>query len=200
MFKEVPLEDMSDQPRGRVPQLVVDSLEPEQKTVLQFLLKSLSEEMAAAVVADDGYVAGAFNYLLIDPAVGLAFSELGTALGEKSQHVDARLRELVILETAHQLGCAYEWNAHAPRATSVGITAAEVIAIAEGTSLPTANDHEELARTLVCALIRDHALPDGLFDAAHRAFGLVMLFDIVMIIGYYLMMSIPLTAFGLPTL
>ncbi|ART67479.1 carboxymuconolactone decarboxylase [Mycobacterium dioxanotrophicus] len=79
--------------------------------------------------ADD--VGNALATLVRHPELAGRFLPFNTYL-QKSSRLPGRIRELVILRTAHHHGCGYEWGHHAVIARRLGLADEDLIAAQSG--------------------------------------------------------------------
>ena len=180
---------------GRLVRFRADELDGDQRQILDVLEIALKGKMPRAIVDEGGAVTGGFNYLLLDPAVGDAFTKLGNAI---TRNFAPRLRELVILEASRALRSDYEWIVHAALGRKAGLTDEEIDAIRDGDPIPTLAPDERIARQLTAAVLADRHVPDELYDEAMATLGNATVYDVVMQAGYYALMCTSLTTFQAP--
>jgi alkylhydroperoxidase family enzyme len=109
-----------------------------------------------------------------------------------------RLRELVILRTAHRFGGRYEWAHHISLGRAQGITDAELAAVGGALQASIWNELEGAALTSVDETADQGAISDATWQtlAAHLNDG--ELVELVMLIGHYLMLSTVLRSLRVP--
>jgi 4-carboxymuconolactone decarboxylase len=173
-----------------------DEMEPLRRAVYDRITGG-PRSQRGSLTDDEGRLPGPFNHMLIDPLVGSAFEQLGTVLRFESP-LTPRMRELVILETARSVRSDYEWQAHASAALAIGIAPADLEAIVEGEPAPSLSPEEEIVRSVARAVLVDRALPDELFATASAQLGVTVLYDAVMLAGFYLTVSLVLTTWAIP--
>ena len=112
----------------------------------------------------------------------------GTILSK--QQLSGRLRELAILRVAH-LSCArYEWGQHVPIAQSVGVTTAQVAALEAGDITASCFDaRERLVLQFTDELVHDVRVSDPTFAAATREFSPREVVELILAVGYYMMIA-----------
>ena len=112
----------------------------------------------------------------------------GTILSK--QQLSGRLRELAILRVAH-LSCArYEWTQHVPIAESVGATAAQIAALEAGDITASCFDaREQLVLQFTDELVNDVRVSDPTFAAATREFSSREVVELILAVGYYMMIA-----------
>lgn len=101
--------------------------------------------------------------------------------------LDARLRELAILQVGYSTNSAYEWAHHVDVALSFGVTEDDIRAIAIETA--GGRSHLEPLASAVLAATRsltdDLLLPQALFDILAGALATDQLVDLLVAIGEY---------------
>lgn len=167
---------------GRVHWYVPEELDDQQREYYERLLAG--PRGAASLVDEEGRLFGAFNARLLDPPVGTALQELGAALRFRTQ-LPARAREIVILEVARSERCEYEWAAHAEAGRAAGLTDDEIAGLRAGARVSSLSREEARVRAVTQILVAQRDLTDDEFAAAERDIGVVYLFDIVSLVGYY---------------
>lgn len=101
--------------------------------------------------------------------------------------LDARLRELAILQVGYSTGSAYEWAHHVDVALSFGVSEEDIRAIAIETRGERSH-LEPLASAVLAAtrsLTDDLVLPQALFDELSSALSTEHLVDLLVAIGEY---------------
>ena len=98
------------------------------------------------------------------------------------------LREIVILRVGVLTGSAYEVHQHRLIALAYGIEADRVEQVISG-SLDSLDERERLICDLVPPLLSTVRLDDALFVRAVETFGIRCVQEIVLLVGYYFMMS-----------
>ncbi|MEU2716828.1 carboxymuconolactone decarboxylase family protein [Streptomyces sp. NPDC007205] len=107
-----------------------------------------------------------------------------------------RIRELLILRTAHNTGAAYEWGRHLPLAEAAGVTTADVRRIPQG---PEAAGWTDLDRHLLRAadqLHSDARISTVTWEALASHYEEAELIEITMLIGQYHMLAFFLNSTG----
>ena len=106
------------------------------------------------------------------------------------QKLSAVNRELLILQSAHLEGGAYEWRQHVPIALGVGVTQAQIDALAQ-------NNYEDSAfNPAECALlsfgrevIENVRVPAEIFAPVRNHFSDQEIVESIVAIGFYMMMA-----------
>lgn len=102
--------------------------------------------------------------------------------------LDDRLRELVILRTAHNCACDYEWTQHVRIALGIGMSHAEIDRVA---CSPLAGWEEPDRAVLVAAdeLCRSAGLSDATWDALAAELDEAELIEVLMLVGQYRLLA-----------
>ena len=107
-----------------------------------------------------------------------------------------RLRELVVLRTAHLMDCPYELGQHRDVARTVGISSDEINAITSESDWRT--DYftaTELAvLELTTELLTTRGISDAVFDHVHRELGSEATVEVLMVINRYSGLALMLNA------
>jgi len=114
---------------------------------------------------------------------------LGTAILARQQ-LSPKLRELTILRVATLSPARYEWVQHVPIARATGATEAQVAALERDDV--TADCFDDLERTVLrftTEVVRDVRASDGAFDAVARRLSAREVVELILTIGYYMMIA-----------
>lgn len=145
-------------------------------------------------VGPDNALEGPFNAMLLSPALGNAMQDLGAQVRFKSTLSD-RCREITILTVAAAYDSAYERYAHEDIGRAVGLTPAEIDALATGGTDAFADPVEFAVARTALALARDRDLDDEQYAAAVAVLGERTLFELVVLAGYYAAVALQLRVF-----
>ena len=129
------------------------------------------------------------------PALTRAFNAFNGHLLYASTLSD-RHRELLVLRVATLRGSVYEWRQHTVLAKDVGITAEEIIWVADG---PEATGWPPLERTMLRAvdeLVADARVTDATWMALAAEFRTEQLMDLVFTVGAYDLLAMAFRSFG----
>ena len=149
----------------------------------------LSESQTAAfdaVVASRGSLLRPFQLLVHRPAIAHHSAALGATIRFESQMRDAD-RELVILATAADHGCGFEWDHHLEIATRAGVRA-EAIEVLRG-GAGALHEWELVLVNFARELCRTASVSDETFTAAHEVLGHAGIVELAAIVGYYTMLA-----------
>jgi 4-carboxymuconolactone decarboxylase len=145
----------------------------------------------------EGRLNGPFNAMVAAGGVGMAVQRLGAAIRFGSG-LDARPRELAILELARLRGSEIEWQGHEGAARSAGLTEAELADVRAGRVPATFGDADRLLVDVVRRLVLERDLPEATATAALAAFGERGFLEIVYCVGYYDMLALAMAASRTP--
>jgi alkylhydroperoxidase family enzyme len=130
-----------------------------------------------------------FRMLAHAGTTGKRVLSLGTALLSQLE-LQPKLRELAILQVAHESGADYEWVQHVPLALSAGVTQAQIEAIEQG-SLPSGLfiDQEQQVLHFTKEVYSGRTIADDDFDGMTQAFTSREIVELLLTIGYYTMLA-----------
>jgi len=115
-----------------------------------------------------GRVPAPYLPLLGSPRVADLLEQLSTELWTGT--LPQRVLEAVFLMTAHRQQCRHQWETHAAKALSVGLSLEMVDAIAAG-KIPEDGGPVEAAGRFFLALTEHHRVADDVFEQVRRHFG-----------------------------
>ena len=117
------------------------------------------------------------------------FLRLGGALLRKGE-LDPQLREIAILRVGVLSGASYEVHQHKRVARQVGLAPAKIAAICEGDGdVAPFDEQERFVLAFTDQLVRHVKAPDAMFDEAKRRFPSRQLSELVLTVGFYMMVS-----------
>jgi 4-carboxymuconolactone decarboxylase len=178
---------------SRLPYLKRDQLDAEGSA----LWDSITETRGATLVNDEGGLAGPFNALVTAPNVGVHFSAMGAALRFQTS-IDRRLIELAIITVGAYWKAEFEWWAHARMARQHGVPDAVVDAIGNGETPALESDEDRAVYQVAYQVARQGRLDDATYGAAQKYLGDQGMVELVMLCGYYTLVSFTLNAFEVP--
>lgn len=137
-----------------------------------------------------------FQTLAHHPRLMRRMNALGGAF-MRSQHVDARAREVVILRIAWRSGCAYELAQHVPIARAAGLEVGEIAAIVGGD--PTVlSEREQLLVRLADALEDGVAIDDATYGELSAGWSTEGVLELLTLAGFYRMLAGVLNGLRVP--
>jgi 4-carboxymuconolactone decarboxylase len=136
-----------------------------------------------------------FRLLATAPAVFVGWTHMVDEMFD-SPTFTARMRELIILRTAHLQGSPYELSQHLGLARSAGLTDTQINAIIDAGDLDAAgfNGTERAVFNLTTELCTTYRLSDDTFTVAHAALGDEALTELLMIVSCYYGLALVLNA------
>jgi 4-carboxymuconolactone decarboxylase len=150
-----------------------------------------------AYVTPGGGLRGPFNALLHAPRAGDAAQRLGESLRFDGV-LAPRQREIAVLCVAAYWRAAYEWWAHARIASECGIEDEVIEAIRRRDGPVLTDPAERLVHDFSRALLDQRGIPDHLYADAVEALGEQSLVELVLLLGYYSLVSMVLVGFDVP--
>ena len=115
--------------------------------------------------------------------------QLGTSILGR-QKLSPRLRELTILRVAALSPARYEWVQHVPIAEAVGVTKDQIAALERNDiEARCFDDTDRLALRFVTEVIRDVRASEATFAATAAAFSPQEVVDLILTVGYYMMLA-----------
>lgn len=104
--------------------------------------------------------------------------------------LDDRLRELAILHVARLSGAEYEWIQHVEIGKAVGVTDEQLTALDRGeTAAPCFDDIDRLVLRFTSEVVQDVAAAQETFAQASDAFSPREIVELVLTIGFYMMLG-----------
>jgi 4-carboxymuconolactone decarboxylase len=125
-------------------------------------------------------------------------SELGSYLRFGDSVLPDEVRELAILWTARRLGAAYEWVKHVPPARQAGIPEAVIEALRREQQPDDLTTAQEAALSVVECVLERRSIPQDTQDALAEQVGLKGVIELVVLCGFYQMISAVVFAFDVP--
>lgn len=159
-------------------------------------LAELSEKQLGhvrAFVGPKGQLPNIFGVLLRNMELFEAWARFGTYTMSGSR-IDVQLREILVLRTAANLDCAYEWHHHHRLALAVGLTEGLINDIRDGKPLIT----EDQKLMMCCAdeLAADAVLSDSIWRQMVDRFGEAYTMDVIFTVGAYTALAMGLKSCG----
>ena len=186
---------------SRLRDLPPAELDPPQQALYASLTqgKRSSGTQLFALQHNDGSLTGPFNALLHSPELGLAVANVGEQL-RYSGVLPAAVREAVILTVAKAWSSEFEWYAHAPVASHVGLPEPVIEALHAGDDPTSADPPTRTAVAVAGHLLRREQIPDALYAEAIDLFDEGGVVELSVLIGYYQLLAGVLETFqvGLP--
>ncbi|MGY4831636.1 carboxymuconolactone decarboxylase family protein [Sphaerotilaceae bacterium SBD11-9] len=122
------------------------------------------------------------------PSAAAGFLALGSAL-LRDNELDSRLREIAILRVGILSRASYEVHQHKRVARQVGLADEKVAALAIGADTTVLSDDERLVLHFTDVVFHEVKAPDELFDQVTARFGHRQTAELVLTIGFYMLVS-----------
>ena len=145
----------------------------------------------------EGGMSGPFNAWLRSPVLGEAAQRVGEAVRFESA-LPPQLRELAILVVAAKWKAQYEWWAHERIARREGLDEGVIESVKAETLPDFSNSTESVVYNFARELLDEHRVSDHLYDKAVELLGEVMVVELVILLGYYTLVSMTLNVFEVP--
>lgn len=114
---------------------------------------------------------------------------LGTSILAE-QKLDAKLRELAILQVAHLSPARYEWVQHVPIAKAVGATEEQIAALERGENEASCFDAtERLVLRAARELVEGVRTSEETFAALAKRFSSREIVELILAVGFYAMLA-----------
>lgn len=145
----------------------------------------------------EGGLRGPFNALLYSPTIGDAAQRLGEAVRFESS-LPPRLRELVILTVVVYWNAQYAVCAHEKIARREGLDEHLIESLKAGVRPDFENPTDALIYDFAREVIDKQRVSDRVYKEAVALLGEAEVVDLVILLGYYTMVSMMLTVFEVP--
>ena len=133
-----------------------------------------------------GQVGRPFAVLLQRPEIARAMADLGSVIRFQSTLSD-RDRELVIVTTAIERDCDFEWQAHRPLASEAGVSEETLEAVAGSSDVP--DDRDDRIVAYVRSLARTGKIDQETYEGALALFAEPGVVELTAIVGYYTLLA-----------
>lgn len=184
IFRVTRLEDASvaSAPVGRLPQLTVDQLDAQQKTLADAILKVSSVGLG-----------GPYNLLLRSPELGKRMFALLDYLRFNTS-VPRRLNEFAILIQARIWTSQVEWLAHYPLALKEGVSEATLADLKAGRRPASMRADEAAVYDLCTEISTTHKVDDATYRRAAQVLNEQQLVDLLTLSGTYTTLAMMMNA------
>ena len=184
---------------SRLPELQRDKLGATESALFDAITsgKRSAGKGRSAYITPGGGLRGPFNALLYAPQVG----DLAQRLGERLRFdgiLSPRQREIAVLCVAASWRADYEWWAHARIASECGVSDTVIEAIRQRAQPPLDAPDERLVHDYCRALLDEHRVCDALYRDTVAALGEAAVVELVVLLGYYSLISMVLVSFEVP--
>ena len=145
----------------------------------------------------EGGMSGPFNAWLRSPVLGEAAQRVGEAVRFESA-LPPQLRELAILVVAAKWKAQYEWWAHERIARREGLDEGVIESVKAETLPDFSNSTESVVYNFARELLDEHRVSGHLYDEAVELLGETGVVELVILLGYYTLVSMTLNVFEVP--
>jgi 4-carboxymuconolactone decarboxylase len=142
------------------------------------------------IAASRGKMIRPFAAMLHRPEIARAAADLGAVIRFQSTLTDHD-RELVILTTAVERDCPFEWESHLPIARSAGVSESTLEAIRGRSEV---SDEDGALVEFTRESTRTGRVSDAAFAGAHARLGEEGVVELAVVIGYYSMLAVFMNA------
>ena len=142
----------------------------------------------------EGGLSGPFNPWLRSPVLGDAAQRLGETVRFEGA-LPPQLRELAILIVAAKWEAQYEWWAHERIARREGLDERIMKSVKAKTAPELSNPTEMVVYNFARELLDQHRVSDHLYDEAVELLGEAEVVELVILLGYYTLVSMTLNVF-----
>ena len=145
----------------------------------------------------EGGMSGPFNAWLRSPVLGEAAQRVGETVRFESA-LPPQLRELAILIVAAKWKAQYEWWAHERIARREGLDEQIIESVKAETRPDCSNPTEAVVYNFARELLDEHRISDSLYAEAVELLGEAAVVELVILLGYYTLVSMTLNVFEVP--
>ena len=185
-------QDQAIPDQQRFKRLHIDDMSTEQKQYFDGLMSGpVSGTGSKGVVQGATSLGAPFNVLLRSPVLAERLRKVGEYLRFESS-IPKRLNEFAILVTARTWTAQYEWFAHLRLALKEGLNPALAEDLALGKRPQNMQADEEAVYNFCHELHATHQVSDAHYKAVHDLFGEQGVVDLMVVSGYYVMVSMVL--------
>jgi alkylhydroperoxidase family enzyme len=151
---------------------------------------------AFSLVDESGRLQGPPAAWVLAPPLGRALEQFGGAIRYELT-LPARASEIAILLVAHHHRSPFELHAHTRAGLAAGLSPDDLDALAAGEPPALTTDTERVCYGATRRLLAAGTLDDDEYAQATGVLGVRGLFELTTLVGYYGMLAVQLTVFGL---
>jgi 4-carboxymuconolactone decarboxylase len=182
----------------RVPRVELSDMTAQQR---EFYDRYATGVRAAAgstfpLVDTEGHLMGPPAVWVLSQPLGLALERFGYAIRYELS-LSRRAQEIAILMVAQHRQSEFERFAHAQAGLRTGLTEDDLAALAAGKPPDLAGDEERTVYEATRQILDTGSLDDAAYQAAADVLTAPRLFELVTLIGYYLMLASQLSVFDI---
>lgn len=139
------------------------------------------------ISASRGKMIRPFAAMVHRPELARAAADVGAIIRYEGL-LDDHDRELVIVSTAIERSCAFEWDSHEPLAREAGVADITLGEVERGE--PVSDSSDAILVEFVRQACRSSRVDDEVFAAAETRLGLEGVVELAAMIGYYSMLAV----------
>lgn len=183
---------------ARVPQLELADMTTQQREFYDKYATGVRAGAGAtfALVDDDGHLMGPPAVWVLSQPLGLALEQFGYAIRYQLS-LSRRAQEIAILMVAQYRQSEFERFAHGQAALAAGLTEADVAALAAGEAPGLRTAEEDVVYRVTRRVLDTGTLSAEEYDQFAAVLSVPRLFELVTLIGYYLMLATQLSVFDI---
>lgn len=183
----------------RLPVIKVEDFNPEQRAMFDAITtgKRATSAGPGAFLTPEGGMRGPFHPLIHAPVMGNVVQRLGECIRYEGALSD-RQREIAILVSAARWRADYEWWAHARIARGCGVSDEIIEALRERRQPEFEQPSEAIVHDVARSALDHGSVPDLLYERAVETLGAERVVEIVILVGYYTLISLALNVFEVP--
>ena len=172
---------------GRYDELTLAQMTGEQKEAYSYLMDG-----------PRGRVPGPYKVWIHNPKLVHAADPLGRHFTPGQYSLTEREREIAVVVITNKWASDYPATAHEKRGKEVGLTAAQVEAIAAGLPTSFEDPREQAVYEVSVSLANNRIVTQGLHDRAVALLGHPGVSDLVSLMGYYTAVSLTMNFYAVP--
>ena len=183
---------------ARVPQLELADMTAQQREFYDKYATGVRARPGAAfpLVDSGGHLMGPPAVWVLSQPLGLALERFGYAIRYELT-LSRRSQEMAILMVAQHRDSEFERFAHAQAGLRAGLTEADLAALAAGQAPALRTDEERGVYEATRRILDSGTLTAAEYDEYAGALRVPQLFELVTLIGYYLMLATQLSVFDI---
>ena len=172
---------------GRYDELTLAQMTGEQKEAYSYLMDG-----------PRGRLPGPYKVWIHNPKLVHAADPLGRHFTPGQYSLTEREREIAVVVITNKWASDYPATAHEKRGKEVGLTAAQVEAIAAGLPTSFEDPREQAVYEVSVSLAINRIVTQGLHDRAVALLGHPGVSDLVSLMGYYTAVSLTMNFYAVP--
>jgi alkylhydroperoxidase family enzyme len=142
-----------------------------------------------SIAGDRGHMPVSYQSLMHSPGAARAVSQMGTYLRFESAAPED-VREAAVLVVNDRLDCPFGWVQHVPLALAAGVDQRAIDAIAAGQLSPSLTAGQRIGVQMAEQSVAAGQVQAPTLAQARDAFGVAHTIDLLLAIGYYMMMAL----------